>query len=689
MQCIAPGIWRLRLGVPESLTPITFREIPPRVQELAAMTAVAACPIAETSVQWSAQPRGSVVEIPAVADEQFFGLGLQLKSFNQTGLKKTLRVNSDPVADTGDSHAPVPFFISSAGYGIYVDTARYASFYLGSHTKPGASSASTASTPSTIASSTEELYAQRRLTQRTLILDIPAAQGVDLYIIAGPTPMDVVRRYNLFSGGGCLPPLWGLGIWYRATGQANQDQAAALATSLRQHQLPCDVFGLEPGWQSKAYSCSFAWSPERFPRPDQLLGSLRQQGFNVNLWEHVFVHPASPIYPALIPHAGEYEVWGGLVPDLSVPQARAAFGDYHRTQLIDKGITGFKLDECDNSDFIRSPWSFPEASRFPSGLDGEQMHSLLGMLYQRTIYDGFTSSDVRTYSAVRNAGALAAPYPFVLYSDLYDHRDFIRGLVNSGFSGILWTPEVRHATSPEELLRRIQSVIFSPQALVNAWYIKNPPWLQFDIAKNNNDELLDNAQEIESAVRKLFRLRMSLIPYLYAAFARYHFQGIPPFRALVLDYPDDVATHQIDDQYLMGDDLLVAPMFAGQTERKVYLPPGQWYDFHTHAQYAGGQTYTISADVETIPVFVRSGAILPLAEPVEHVAPDTVFRIVATTFGPAESLRPTTLFEDDGVSFAFQSGDFARLTLCPDRTTRREGSFATIRHQVVAWKSVL
>lgn len=214
-------------------------------------------------------------------------------------------------------------------------------------------------------------------------------------------------------------------------------------------EIPCDILGLEPGWQTHTYSCSYVWS-DRFSSPEEMIATLRGRGFHVNLWEHAFTPPTSPIHDALSPYSGEYEVWGGVVPDFATKEARDIFAAYHRKTLVERGVDGFKLDECDSSDNTGG-WSFPLTSRFPSDMDGEQYHSLFGTLYCQTIMD-----------------ALAASYLFVLYSDLYDHRDFVRGIAQSAFSGILWTPELRHANSREELLRRLQATVFSVQCLINA-----------------------------------------------------------------------------------------------------------------------------------------------------------------------------------------------------------------------------
>ena len=684
---VAPGVWKIRIGTPEAATAVSLRQIPPASMAMQRLPPAPTLPLDTTGWRAECPDNGLVVRIPYPSSASY-GLGLQLKSFDQSGKKKTLRVNSDPVADTGDSHAPVPFLVSVEGFAILVDTARYATFYVASHDPKDSTPAAEVSAGAAVAGSTDELYALRSSqTGRELVVFIPGVRGVDIYLFAGPTPKLAVQRYNLFSGGGCLPPMWGLGVWYRITGSATQQQAIDMARGLRERKLPCDVLGLEPGWQSQAYSCSYVWNAQRFPQPNAMIQDLRHLGFHVNLWEHVFVHPSSPLHPQLTAHSGDNLVWGGLVPDLSLPQACNAFAAYHDKTFVARGVSGFKLDECDNSDFIASPWSFPEHSRFPSGLDGEQMHSLLGILYQRCLHWVFRKHNQRTLSQVRSSHALAGPYPFVLYSDLYDHRDFVRALANSGFTGLLWSPEVRDAKSVEDLIRRLQTVVLSPQALINAWYIKNPPWFQVDVPKNNNDVAMEDWEQVETICRQTLQLRMRLLPYIYSAFARYQSEGIPPFRALVLDYPADPKCHKVDDQYLIGDGLLVAPLFAGSGARDVYLPPGDWYCFHTHQRFEGGQSHHVTHDLRTIPIFVRSGTILPLAEPVDHWEAGQVLHINPIVFGtPAE---PACLYEDDGHSFDHETGAFNLVELSWDRlrggAVARKGDFAGRMYQIGHW----
>lgn len=693
MKRIAPGVWKIRCGEPETATPLEYREFKPLDGALHELGDTIEPPFSIEEVLYRSTARGCVIELPLGRDEDLYGFGLQLKSFRQTGKKKTLRVNSDPVADTGDSHAPTPFYVSTKGYGVYVDTARYVTFYAGSHPLASGIAAELAAgktfAPDASASTLYQSDADQR-RNRDMMIEVPVAKGVDVYVFAGPTLKAAVQRYNLFSGGGCFPPLWGLGVWYRGEGKFSDKEALRLAGELRREHIPCDVFGLEPGWHTHSYPCTYLWNSEHFPTPDAFIADMKTLGYKLNLWEHVFVHPDAPFYEEIKPLSGDYPGMLGLVPDLTIKKAASLFADYHETALIDKGISGFKLDECDNSDFIGSPWSFPEHTIFPSGLDGEQMHSLLGTLYTRTMYRPFVQNNKRTYGQVRAAHALAAPFPFVLYSDLYDHRDFIRGVVNCGFSGLLWSPEVRSCDSSEDLVRRVQSVVFSPQALINAWFIPNTPWFQVNREKNIAGEAMPDRETATMLCRRYFEWRMRLLPYLYAAFARYRFEGLPPFRALVMDYPDDPEVRNIDDAYLMGDALLVAPMTAGQTQREVYLPAGVWYDFWTRQPIAGGQRHLIAAPLDTIPIFVREGSIVPLAEPVEWVGEDTVFQLEVLTFGAA--CTPFTLYEDDGVSFDFEQGHMNRITLTYDKDAGpaavKTGGFLSSRYDVRSWKHI-
>ena len=563
MTEILPGVYRMTFGEPERFTFSSLRE-----KAMKPWGASVPAPFGEADVSFEADSRGCALTLPLRG--RVYGFGLQLKAFDHTNGRRLMRCNADAPAADGESHAPVPFYVTTAGYGVLVDTLRDAVFYCGETRRRGASRGG------------ETPLGDMRV-------EIPRAAGVNVYLFAGEDMLDAVRRYNMFAGGGAPMPLWALNAWYRLYGQADAADWARLARRLRDQDLPVSVIGLEPGWHTHSYSCSYVYDTEK--RGDCLgaVDEMRRMGYRVNLWEHCFTHPSSPIYDALLPYSGDHEVWGGIVPDFTLPEARKIFTDQQKTLHADC----FKLDECDGSDFTGG-WTFPDGARFPGGLDGEQMHHALGLLYQQTMDAAFPGS----CHSVRASGALASPYPFILYSDLYEHRDFIRGVCTAGFSGLLWAPEVRDAANRRDFVRRLQTAAFSPQLLINAWYLKNPPWEQFDKDLNLRDERMADADELTAVVRDLFRTRERFAPYLERMYAQYRDTGKPVFRALVLDWPGDENTYSIDDQYLMGDDYLFAPLTAESDERDVYLPGGSWVREGTGETYAPGTHHFACAETE-------------------------------------------------------------------------------------------
>jgi alpha-D-xyloside xylohydrolase len=277
-----------------------------------------------------------------------------------------------------------------------------------------------------------------------------------------------------------------------------------------------------------------------------------------------------------------------------------------------------------------------------------------------------------------------------LYSDAYDHRDYVRACATSGFAGILWCPEIRDAVSHEDLYRRLETNAFSAIMQLNCWQILHPTWKQITINKNNEGKLMPDWEKTEAQCRRIFQYRMQLIPYLYTAYADYHNKGIPPTRALVMDYPEDGNTRGIDDQYMFGPSLLVAPLFAGQSKRSVYLPKGDWYDFWTHEKFAGGRRIDVQKPIDQIPVFVKGNTLLPLAKPVDFVSTTKPFDITVHVFG--DKPAPFTLYEDDGTTLDFEKGKQNQIELRwngDHGTTTTTGDYhGPSRYKIVDWSSV-
>jgi alpha-D-xyloside xylohydrolase len=695
LETIAPGVIKMTMGKSDQFSPYQFCAEQPRIEEMAGLSSKE-LPFDLKSVRIIKNNRGIQVSLPLTSDEQLYGFGMQIGSFEQRGLKKKpivndapVFVNNNPLANIGYTHAPQPFYVSTRGYGVLINTSRFVTFLCGTNEEKQDLN-TVDKNQNKLKFSTDQLYQNQPQETWNMWIDIPNTEGVEILFFQGEDIKECVQRYNLFSGGGAMPPLWGLGIKYRVKGDYTQDKVMKMASYFRDNNIPCDVLGLEPGWHTKAYSCSYVWS-DKFPKPQEMIDNLNKENFRLNLWEHAYVNPAAPFFNEMKPYSGNFLVWRGLVPDFVNPKARQIFADYHDNELIGKGIASFKLDECDAGNMMdaTSTWGFPEMSQFPSGIDGEQMRQLFGYLYTKTLFEAYKKRNQRTWMDYRASYLFSSSLPAVIYSDNYGHNEYISQVSTSSFGGILWSPELRDAASDADMIRRLQTALLSSQVVINAWYLEHVPWYQINTEKNNKNIQSESYPKLENIVRQLFQQRMALIPYLYSAFADYHFKGIPPFRALIMDYPNDEKVRSISNQYMVGQNLMATPTTADSTTRKVYFPEGDWYDLYSEKQYQGGKSYKIEFPMDQLPLFAKAGSIIPLAEPLNYIANDAVFNITCKVFGNKPS--SFALWEDDGTSFDFEKGNFNQINLSVEGgkgTVKKDGKYDGKRYVVNEWNFV-
>jgi alpha-D-xyloside xylohydrolase len=656
---VAPGVWKAIAGTPERVSLLGVAGGTPQLEGLARV-GQAPFPFERADIRAELVDAKVALRFPLGPREQLYGLGLSFKSLEQRGSVKTLHVDHFGGTDNGRTHAPVPFYVSSAGYGVLVDAPRYITVYAGSAVR-----ADSRHPPTVRDRNTDRAWSSQPTSDAVEVV-VPAA-GATIYVFGGPTPLDAVRRYNLYSGGGVLPPKWGLGFLHRVPTLFTAAQATAEVEEFAQRGFPLDVLGLEPGWQSASYPGTFVWDSTRFAQPDSFVARMSRSGVRVNLWMNPYVAPTSPLFKRIAPLSGSHTVWTGIVPDFMVPAARRIVLSHFDRELVQRGVSGYKIDEVDGYD----RWLWPDHATFPSGLSGEQMRQVYGVAIQRATADAFHARDQRTYGLVRASNAGAAPLPYVIYNDFYGHQEFITALASSGFIGVLWTPEVRSSKTSEEWLRRMQAVCFSPLAMLNAWSDGTKPWSFADVA---------------GSVRDVMQLRIRLLPYLYSAFARYHFDGIPPVRAMALepgfraeqpatpgvvsstDNPYAAATRRdVKDQFMLGPSLLVAPLFAGDTARQVVLPAGKWYDFYTGALVGGGEVVIARPGLARIPVYVRDGATIPLlvGDHLHVPAPGEPADLELRHYGVEPDT--TMLYDDDGTTFGYERGAYSWTPLVVSR----------------------
>lgn len=666
---IAPGVWKTVIGIPDKLDLFSAAGIEPSEEALSRMEAVK-FPVNKNDIVAEVINGETYLRFPLVRDEQIFGFGLNFKTVHQRGKILRLHVDHYGGTDNGRTHAPVPFYLSDRGYGVFINSSRYLTIYAGTAVRKDSPEA-----PEPLDRNTDRRWTSQPYSDAVEVV-VPAA-GVEVYLFAGPTTLDAVRRFNLYSGGGCLPPRWGLGFTQRVPRLYTSDQVEQEAKLFSERGFPLDFIGLEPGWQSKSYPCTFEWDTTRFPNPAAFAKTMKEMGVRLNLWTNPYVSPESPIYNEILPYTGTHTVWGGIVPDHSLPEPQNIFIKQLYDSQISIGISGYKIDENDGYD----RWLWPDVARFPSGNSAEQLRQTYGLFLQKITTEMFRDNNTRTYGLTRASNGGGAPFPYVIYNDYYSHEDFITALINSGFCGVLWTPEVRSSKTGEEWLRRMQTVCFSPMAMINAWSSGTLPW---------------SFPEVEKEVKEYALLRMQLIPYLYSEFAKYHFEGTPPFRGMSLEKGFDATAKmelrnedlnenpyaeavmkEIKDQYMTGEYLLVAPLFTGQTSRKVVLPKGRWYDFYT-GDYAGdGEIITVNPGLSRIPVFVKDGGIIPMMKPQLHApAAGEKIDLIIRYYGSA--LGKYMLYDDDGETFDYEKGIYSwrEINVSPDKNGKLSGSIS-------------
>ena len=661
---LAPGVWRAKIGHSEK--ELSYTSLAARPPLLEALNSLPDAPFPFQGEPVSSLQNDGLVlaRIPCGEDESIYGFGLQLDGINKS--RRVLDLNVDHWSRGGGrTHAPVPFYISSKGYGVFFNTARFIKVHaqVGNRKDSPNNPAPVDRNPPPQEPAPGPWMAQPPADAIEANL---RGQGLEIIVFSGENLQDIVSRYNLFCGGGAMPPLWGLGFWHRVPASFDAAESTKEVEEFAKHDMPLDVLGLEPGWMTRSYPCTFEWQKHRFPDPAEFTKAMLDRGVRLNLWENPYVSPDAKIHKALEPLSGSHMVWLGIVPDLMVPKARQILTNQHRDDHLSIGVSGYKIDEVDGYDH----WLWPEHAVFPSGTSAESMRQTYGLLWQQMLLnDLYRPANTRTWSLVRSSNGAAAGMPFALYSDSYDHAEYITGLSAASLGGILWTPEVRSAETPEEWLSRLQTVCFSPVAMLNAWASATKPW---------------DFPEVTDQVREVIQLRMRLLPYLYSTFADYNRKGIPPIRAMILEDEtmmatveeksaelDDVNNPYADggilileqnDQFMFGPSILVAPYYGSHSKkRSVRLPKGDWFDFYTGKFVGNGTTIEVSSPERT-PLFVKDGAVIPLLSKAINNTRETKDQTLEVRhYGKAPG--SFELYEDDGLTFDHENGAYSLRTL--------------------------
>lgn len=527
------------------------------------------------------------------------------------------------------------------------------------------------------------------------------------YLFAGTDAKRVLSRYTELTGRIPLPPLWSLGYHQCRFSYYPQDTVLKVAEEFRSRGIPSDVIYLDIHYMNGFRV--FTWDKEHFPQFKEMLDKLHQQHFKVV----AIADPGIKVdgeYPTYISgvERGIFlrypddklvaaAVWPGMChfPDFTDPAARAWWTEQMGT-LLDAGVDGIWNDMCEPAIFTEDgAATLPDYVRHHrDGLGGDHLenHNVYGMLMGRASYEAQQKHhpQVRPFNIIRAGFAGAQRYASSWTGDNTSDWDHLRlslsMTLNMGLSGAPITgPDIggfQKDCNAELFTRWLQAACLLPfvRSHTSLGTAAQEPWAF--------------GQPYEVINRVTIALRYRLLPYLYSVFAQCHEYGWPIVRPLFMAEPDNPAVRDIDDSYLVGDALLVAPVLqAGVLRRSVYLPAGEWYDFWTNERLDGGQTIEVPAPLERLPLFVRAGAVLPMWPEMQYVNPQAVQALLYRVY-PGEF--ETVLYEDDGDGFAYRDGEYrwvyitcgweeSRLVINRRAAGRYEPPYKSLRLEVVGF----
>lgn len=553
----------------------------------------------------------SAVSLQIHSGEHFYGCGESFTGLDKLGQKITLWTKDANSSEGRDLYKPIPFFISSRGYGVFYHT----------------------SAPLTLDFGHE--YGEAN----TAFL---GDENVDLFIFVG-NPKTVLGAYTDLTGRSPLPPLWSFGLWMSRITYKSEAETREVAAKLKEHRVPCDVIHLDTGWFEQDWLCDYKFSPSRFDDAGKMISDLKEDGYRISLWQLPYFTPKNPYFHELIEKGLAITDADGNLPtddailDLSNPDAVAWYQD-KLAGLLRLGVAAIKTDFGEAS---------PLTGAYHSGRSGFYEHNLYPLRYNKAAHDVILRENGEGVIWGRSAWAGSQRYPLHWGGDC-ENTDMgmlgsLRGGLSFGASGFsYWSHDVGGFVhrSPEELYNRWTFMgIFTSHMRCHGQPPKEP-WAY--------------SEDFLNSFRSMMELRYRLMPYILAQSIDCSEKGLPLLRAMFIECPDDPTVQGMEDQYFFGNDILVAPLFEEDRTRTVYLPKGNWVELGTNRVYESGW-HTVTASVYPGLAFIRAGARIPMVD-------------VALTTDAIDWSTLRCVAFDDGVSPAsgltpdIQSGKVAPVT---------------------------
>lgn len=504
-------------------------------------------------------------------DEKIVGGGESFTRLNKRGEKMVLVTADTQSAASEQMYKPIPFFMSSRGYGMFVHTTSPVTMDFGK-TQTGSTSI------------------------------FIGEDALDIFLFVG-SPEEILYEYTGITGRSPLPPLWSFGLWMSRFTYKSQKEVESVAEGMRKGKFPCDVIHLDSGWFEKGLNCDFEFNKSTFPAPEKLFARLKEKGFHTSVWQIPYLTPHNPLFEEVVQKRFYIKDGNGNIPtedailDFSNPEAVEWYSAKLKN-VLQKGADAIKVDFGEAA---------PMKGCFASGRTGFYEHNNYPLRYNKLVSDLTKAEKGHRLIWARSAWAGSQRYPVHWGGDAEvsdaGMAGSLRGGLSLGMSGFsFWSHDIGgFSGSPgEDLFQRWAFFgLLSSHSRVHG-FPPREPW--------------EFSEDFQRVFRNIVNLKYSLMPYVYAQAAHCSARGLPLLRALCISWPNDPVCWMVDDQYLFGNDLLVAPiMEAGTTSRMVYLPAGNWINYFTGECYEGMQWKCMESDTVPGILLVRNGALIPQA----------------------------------------------------------------------------
>lgn len=503
------------------------------------------------------------------ADEMIFGCGESATGLNKAGQKVNLFVTDPQGPETDQMYKPIPFFMSNRGYGMFMHTSAPVTCDFGA-------------------------------TYIGLNKMFMGDENLDLFVFFGE-PKDILDEYTDLVGKPGMPPLWSFGTWMSRITYFSEKEGYDVAANIRKNKYPCDVIHFDTGWFDVDWQCDYKFSENRFQNPQQMLKDLRSQGFHVCLWQLPYFTPKNRYFSELIEKDMYVKNGNGELPyedvvlDFSNPETVKWYQD-KLAGLLNIGVSAIKVDFGEAA---------PLNGIYASGKSGWYEHNLYPVRYDMAVSEITKKLHNENIMWARAAWAGSQRYPLHWGGDAATTNTGLLGTLRAGLSFGLsgfsfWSHDMGGfvKSTPEDLYCRWIPFGFLTSHTRAHGAPPTEPWLY-------------DSKRVQDVFRKSAEMKYRLMPYVYAQAKECTEKGLPMLRALFVEFPDDPGAWKVDDEYLFGSQILVAPLLeSGMTGRTVYLPEGKWIDYQTEKVYEGGW-HQIEAGSLPIIMLVRDGSVLP------------------------------------------------------------------------------